>query len=160
MMSNNLYLCDPVKNTFCPKTNCHNPCYHTLDPEFAWDPILRVRLDEGVIDEGYTGTILVKLYNHGTEAKQFSRGDKITQLVVLPVLYLRGSRRRRSRAGPEEIMGMGVRDDESFDRRKPLHTLEYRADEEPRNRSQRNRLGTVLELPHRAGQVPAGLFSV
>lgn len=46
-------------------------------------------VSEGVIDEGYTGTILVKLYNHGTEAKQFSRGDKITQLVVLPVLYVR-----------------------------------------------------------------------
>lgn len=45
-------------------------------------------VSEGVIDEGYTGTILVKLYNHGTEAKQFSRGDKITQLVVLPVLYV------------------------------------------------------------------------
>ena len=46
-------------------------------------------VSEGVIDEGYTGTILVNLYNHGTEAKQFSRGDKITQLVVLPVLYPR-----------------------------------------------------------------------
>lgn len=46
-------------------------------------------VSEGVIDEGYTGTILVNLYNHGTEAKQFSRGDKITQLVVLPVLYVK-----------------------------------------------------------------------
>lgn len=45
-------------------------------------------VSEGVIDEGYTGSITVKLYNHGTEAKQFSRGDKITQLVVLPVLYV------------------------------------------------------------------------
>jgi len=45
-------------------------------------------VSEGVIDEGYTGTITVKLYNHGTEAKQFTRGDKITQLVVLPVLYV------------------------------------------------------------------------
>lgn len=40
-----------------------------------------------VVDEGYTGTILVKLYNHGPRAVQFRRGDKITQLVVLPVLY-------------------------------------------------------------------------
>ena len=45
-------------------------------------------VSEGVIDEGYTGSITVKLYNHGTEAKQFARGDKITQLVVLPVLYV------------------------------------------------------------------------
>lgn len=170
MMSNNLYLCDPEKNTFCPKTNCHNPCYHTLDPEFAWDPTLRVCLDEGaylpqrahptdavldlrtpvdayvraggstvidtgvhiqlppgmvgmlksksglnvkdgivsegVIDEGYTGSITVKLYNHGAEAKQFSRGDKITQLVVLPVLYVRVEQ-------AEEIQG-GDRGDNGF----------------------------------------------
>lgn len=46
-------------------------------------------VSEGVIDEGYTGSITVKLYNHGTEAKQFTRGDKITQLVVLPVLYVK-----------------------------------------------------------------------
>ena len=152
MMSNNLYLCDPVRNKFCPKTNCHNPCYHTSDPEFAWEPTLRVRLDEGaylpqrahdtdagldlrtpvdvyvraggstvintgvhiqlppgtvgmlkskrgvnvkdgivsegVIDEGYTGSIKVKLYNHGPESKSFARGEKVTQLVVLPVLYV------------------------------------------------------------------------
>ena len=170
MMSNNLYLCDPAKNWFCPKTNCHNPCYHTSDHEFSWEPTLRVRLDEGaylpqrayetdagldlrtpvdayvragsstvidtgvhiqlppgtvgmlksksglnvkdgivsegVIDEGYTGTIMVKLYNHGAEAKQFSRGDKITQLVVLPVLYPRVEQ-------AEEIQG-GDRGDDGF----------------------------------------------
>lgn len=42
---------------------------------------------EGVIDEGYTGTIVVKLYNHGPKDLYFSRGEKITQLVILPVLY-------------------------------------------------------------------------
>jgi dUTP pyrophosphatase len=40
---------------------------------------------EGVIDAGYTGSIVVKLYNHGTDAVAFSAGDKITQLVLLPV---------------------------------------------------------------------------
>lgn len=171
MMSNNLYLCDPAKNWFCPKTNCHNPCYHTNDPEFAWEPKLRVRLDpgaylpqrahetdagldlrtpvdayvraggstvidtgvhiqlppgtvgmlksksglnvkdgivsEGVIDEGYTGTILVKLYNHGTEAKQFTRGDKITQLVVLPVLYVKVEQTEEIQGGPRGDNGYG-----------------------------------------------------
>lgn len=63
-------------------------------------------VSEGVIDEGYTGTILVKLYNHGTDAKQFSRGDKITQLVVLPVLYV-------SVEPVEEIQG-GDRGDGGF----------------------------------------------
>lgn len=33
----------------------------------------------------------------------------------------------------------------------PLHPLEYRTDEEPRNGSQRDRLGTVLELSYCTG---------
>lgn len=45
-------------------------------------------VSEGVIDEGYTGPIKVKLYNHGTESKVFNPGDKVTQLVVLPVQYV------------------------------------------------------------------------
>ena len=43
-------------------------------------------LSEGVIDSGYTGTIRVKLYNHGDQTVTFERGDKVTQLVVLPFL--------------------------------------------------------------------------
>ena len=42
---------------------------------------------EGVIDEGYTGEIVVKAYNHGGRDVIIKRGDKISQLVVLPVLY-------------------------------------------------------------------------
>lgn len=41
-------------------------------------------LTEGVIDHGYTGTIRIKLYNHGEQTAMFERGDKITQLVVVP----------------------------------------------------------------------------
>ena len=44
-------------------------------------------VSEGVIDEGYDGEIIVKLYNHGNRAKSFKRGDKITQLVIMPVHY-------------------------------------------------------------------------
>ena len=40
---------------------------------------------EGVIDAGYTGSIVAKLYNHGNETVKFCAGDKITQLVILPV---------------------------------------------------------------------------
>lgn len=43
---------------------------------------------EGVIDEGYTGAIKVKLYNHSCEPYVIGRGDKITQLVVVPCRYL------------------------------------------------------------------------
>lgn len=43
---------------------------------------------EGVIDEGYTGSIKVKLYNHGDEHHVIERGDKITQLVIVPCEYV------------------------------------------------------------------------
>ena len=40
----------------------------------------------GLIDEGYTGSIRVKLYNHGGYDYHVKRGDKIGQLVILPVI--------------------------------------------------------------------------
>ena len=40
---------------------------------------------EGVIDCGYTGSIVVKLYNHTRESYKVNKGDKITQLVILPI---------------------------------------------------------------------------
>lgn len=40
---------------------------------------------EGVIDAGYTGSIMVKLYNHGDNDYTVTAGDKITQLVVIRV---------------------------------------------------------------------------
>ena len=40
----------------------------------------------GVIDSGYTGSIRVKLYNHGHEMVHISRGQKISQLVILPIV--------------------------------------------------------------------------
>lgn len=41
---------------------------------------------EGVIDSGYTGSIRVKLYNHGAESYVIEVGDKISQLVFLPII--------------------------------------------------------------------------
>ena len=41
---------------------------------------------EGVIDMGYTGSIKVKLYNHSDIDYQVKAGDKISQLVILPIL--------------------------------------------------------------------------
>ena len=43
-------------------------------------------VSEGVIDVGYTGSIVVKLYNHSDKAYGFKAGDKITQLVIMPIL--------------------------------------------------------------------------
>ena len=41
----------------------------------------------GLIDEGYTGEIVVKLYNHGGYDYTVNAGDKISQLVIIPVRY-------------------------------------------------------------------------
>ena len=41
---------------------------------------------EGVIDSGFTGSIMVKLYNHGEKPYLVRKGDKISQLVTLPCL--------------------------------------------------------------------------
>lgn len=40
---------------------------------------------EGVIDAGYTGSVVVKMYNHGEAPVVFRPGDKITQIVFLPI---------------------------------------------------------------------------
>lgn len=41
----------------------------------------------GLIDEGYTGEIVIKLMNHGDEDYIVRKGDKISQLVLIPVRY-------------------------------------------------------------------------
>ena len=41
---------------------------------------------EGVLDCGYTGSIRVKLYNHSSEAYTVAAGDKISQLLVMPII--------------------------------------------------------------------------
>ena len=41
---------------------------------------------EGVVDEGYTGSIRVKLINHSDVPYLVNKGDKISQLVILPIL--------------------------------------------------------------------------
>ncbi len=43
-------------------------------------------IGEGVIDEGYTGSIRVKLYNLGGYDYTVEAGDKIIQLVILPIV--------------------------------------------------------------------------
>lgn len=49
---------------------------------------LNVKYDltgEGVIDSGFAGSITVKLYNHGNEGYLFNCGDKLIQIVLLPI---------------------------------------------------------------------------
>ena len=40
----------------------------------------------GLIDEGYTGSIVVKLYNTSDTDYTVNKGDKISQLVIVPIL--------------------------------------------------------------------------
>lgn len=41
----------------------------------------------GVVDEGFTGQLIVRVYNHSNEDYEFKDGDKITQIVLLPVIH-------------------------------------------------------------------------
>lgn len=41
----------------------------------------------GLIDEGYRGEIVVKLYNNHSIPYLVEKGDKISQLVIVPVMY-------------------------------------------------------------------------
>ena len=40
----------------------------------------------GLVDSGYTGSIKVKMYNHGTERLTIEPGDKISQIVIVPCM--------------------------------------------------------------------------
>lgn len=41
---------------------------------------------EGTIDSGYTGSIKAVIFNHGKTAYRVNAGDKITQLVLYPIV--------------------------------------------------------------------------
>ena len=43
-------------------------------------------VNEGVIDVNYSGSIKVKLYNHSGYDYKVRKGDKISQLVIVPIL--------------------------------------------------------------------------
>jgi dUTP pyrophosphatase len=40
----------------------------------------------GIVDAGYRGEIQVILINHGADAVRLSRGDRVAQLVVVPIV--------------------------------------------------------------------------
>lgn len=62
---------------------------------------------EGVIDEGYTGSIVVKLYNNSEEYRRFERGDKIAQLVILNCRYLKPKIVKEIKGGERGNEGFG-----------------------------------------------------
>lgn len=79
----------PARGSACFDTGVHIE----LPPQFTGFVKSRSGLNvkhdltsEGVIDTGYNGSIVVKLYNHGDMDYEVKAGDKISQLVILPIL--------------------------------------------------------------------------
>ena len=82
-------ICVPARGSAVIDTGVHVEIPHGYAGFLKSKSGLNVKHDitsEGVIDAGYSGSIVCKLYNHGDADYTVHRGDKITQLVVLPVL--------------------------------------------------------------------------
>lgn len=80
----------PAHGSQVIKTGVHVQLPHGYAGLFVSKSGLNVKQNicsTGLIDEGYTGELIVKLYNHGSSAYTVHEGDKITQLVVIPVAY-------------------------------------------------------------------------
>lgn len=80
----------PAKGSAVFHTGIHVQIPHGYAGLFVSKSGLNVKFgvtSTGLIDEGYTGELVVKLYNSGFNGKIIDKGDKITQLVLIPVLY-------------------------------------------------------------------------
>lgn len=78
----------PARGYTIIDTGVHIEIYHGLVGMLKSKSGLNVNKNitsEGVIDAGYTGSIVAKLYNHGDYDVHLKAGDKITQLVIMPV---------------------------------------------------------------------------
>lgn len=64
-------------------------------------------VSEGVIDEGFTGEVMVKLYNHSDVPVRFARGDKISQVVLIRVSYADFAEVDEIAGGPRGDAGYG-----------------------------------------------------
>lgn len=64
-------------------------------------------IGEGVIDQGYDGEIVAKLYNLGIEDVTMPKGSKIIQLCVMPVLYPAYRQVKSIKAGERGSNGFG-----------------------------------------------------
>lgn len=61
----------------------------------------------GLVDEGYSGSIVVKLYNLSKEPYYIKARDKIAQLVIRPVLYLTPAQVDKIQGGERGNNGFG-----------------------------------------------------
>lgn len=89
-----LFLCDPEKNTKCPKTSCQLDCFHTVRKEFSADP----EDNDANIDELLTALCRMKVETGslvclgcGYEHQCFTKGCAIIRGAELSLRMLRGS---------------------------------------------------------------------
>lgn len=62
---------------------------------------------DGTVDAGYSGSIRVWLKNHSHYAKVFKPGDKIAQLVILPIITPEFEQVERIEGGERGNRGFG-----------------------------------------------------
>lgn len=77
-------------SSFSVDTGVHIELPHGYYARVASKSGLNVKHDiisEGVIDEGYSGSIVVRLHNLSKNPHHFTKGDKISQLIIEPVAY-------------------------------------------------------------------------
>ena len=80
----------PAKGSAVFHTGIHVQIPHGYAGLFVSKSGLNVKFDvtsHGLIDAGYVGELVVKLYNSGFNGKIIEKGDKITPLVLIPALY-------------------------------------------------------------------------
>ncbi len=80
----------PARGSYTVNTGVHVQLPPNTKCDIRSKSGLNIKSDivtDGLVDEGYSGAIMVKLYNMGDNPKVFKRGDKITQMVITPVLY-------------------------------------------------------------------------
>lgn len=78
----------PAKNMAVLDTGCHVqiPVDHTGFVKSKSSLMLKGITTDGTIDCGYTGSIRVVLFNHSNREYTVQAGQKIAQLVILPII--------------------------------------------------------------------------
>lgn len=61
-------------------------CFGKLESKSGLNVNHNIQCTGGVIDSGFRGSIKVRITNNGDQAYTFKQGDKIVQMVLIPVL--------------------------------------------------------------------------
>ena len=97
------FLCGAESGVFDTGVHIELPrgCYGKIEGRSGLNIKQSIVCCGGVIDEGYTGSIKVRLYNLGPEPYTVHAGDKIAQLIIqpyfAPALKLSGDFRQSER---------------------------------------------------------------